>query len=375
MKKTVITLILILLFICLLYFSVSAETLEELNKASGAYSLGENLPDEIINDLEEFGINSSDPTSVQNFSFNDILGFLINTANNEIGGILPSICVVLAILLLYSMFSGVFDGITSPSLSSVLSVVSALSLACVLLFPVCSLIESANRAITVSADFMLAYLPVMTAILISAGQNATGSGYSAMMVLAAESVSQFFSKIISPLLNCLLALGISTAIIPEIKLTGLVNFLSKSVKWLMSFVFMLFTAMLTLKSIFSSSIDNVSSRAVRYTVSSFVPVVGGALSEAYRTIHGSVGVLKSGVGVFVIIAVITVFIPVVVKLLVWLCTISLCKSFAETTNLSAPCQMLSSISTVISLILSVIICVVALFVITTALIITIGGGT
>ncbi|MDO4420399.1 MAG: hypothetical protein Q4B92_08585 [Ruminococcus sp.] len=179
---------------------------------------------------------------------------------------------------------------------------------------------------------------------------------------------------VSPLLSCFLTLGISSSIVPDIKLSGLVNFFSKTIKWLMSFVFTLFTALLTLKSLYSSSVDNISSRALRYTMSSFVPVVGGALSEAYRTVHGSVGVLKSGVGVFVIIAIVTVFIPVIIRLLVWLFTVNMCKSFAETTSLNSPMSMLTSISTVLSLLLSVIFCIIALFIITTALIMTIGGA-
>lgn len=74
-------------------------------------------------------------------------------------------------------------------------------MACPLLFPVTNLISDTSTAIEVSADFMLAYIPVMTAVLISAGQTVTGSGYSAMMIFAAEVVGQFFSKVISPLLS------------------------------------------------------------------------------------------------------------------------------------------------------------------------------
>lgn len=122
----------------------------------------------------------------------------------------------------------------------------------------------------------------------------------------------------------------------------------------MSFVFTIFTAVLSLKSIFSSSVENVSSRAVRYTMSSFIPVVGGALSEAYRTVHGSVGVLKSGIGVFVIISIITVFIPVIIRLLLWLFTINMCKALAESTLTHSPTMILSTTSTVLSLMLSVV---------------------
>ncbi len=374
MKRIFKIFILILVLLLLLTADVKAETLENLSEASGANSLSDILPDEVNSVLEDIGLSSNDFSSIQNVTFEGILQTLTSEISSEAGKILPSVAVVIAILLLYSIFSGVFESVSNPQLSSVLSVVSALCIACVLLFPVTKLIERAGKAIEISSDFMLAFIPVMTAILVSAGQTVTGSGYSAMMIIAAESVGQYFSKIIFPLLSCFLSLGISTSIVPDIKLSGLINFFSKSVKWLMSFVFTIFTGLLTLKSMFSSSVDNVSSRAVRYTMSSFVPVVGGALSEAYRTVHGSVGVLKSGVGVFVIIAVIVVFIPVITQLLIWLFTVNMCKSYAEAISLQSPSMMLSAISCVLSILLSVIFCIIALFIITTALIMVIGGA-
>lgn len=367
-----ITLIGILL-VFLLITEVHAEPLEDLSESVGAQELSDNLPDEVKDALKSLGVDTESFTT-ESVSFSSVTDFILNSISGEAGEVIPSVSVVLAILLLYSIFSSLFESVSNPALSSILSVVSALCIACVLLLPATKLMDEVLKAISLSADFMLAYIPVMTAVLISCGQYVTGSGYSAMMVICAEAVGQFFSKIISPLLSCFLTLGISSSVIPDIKLNSLINFFSKSVKWLMSFVFTLFTSFLTLKSIYSNSVDNVSSRAVRYTMSSFVPVVGGALSEAYRTVHGSVGVLKSGIGVFVIISVAVVFLPVIIRLILWLFTVNMCKSFAETSSLQSPVSMLSAISTVLSLLLSVVFCIMALFIITTALIITIGGS-
>ena len=369
-KISVICLALIAIFT----LSVNAQEADEIRDVSGAENLIGNLPYEVQYSLKGIGVDTTDFSSISDLSFADLVSQLGESAIKEVKGVVPSLCTVLAVLLLYSIFNGVFDSVSNPSLSSVLSLVSALCLGCVFLIPVTDLIKTADKTIQLSADFMLAFIPVTTAVLISAGNTITGSGYCAMMVVAAEAVGQLFSKIVSPLLNCFLALGISTSLVPEIRISGFLNFFSKTVKWIMSFAFTLFSALLGLKSLYSSSVDNVSSRAVKYTMSSFIPVVGGALSEAYKTVHGSIGVLKSGVGVFAIIAIVMVFLPLIIKLCAWLFTINICKCFCETASLQSPDVLLSSISTVLSLLMSVVFCVVALFVITTALIITIGGG-
>lgn len=374
MKKIIVLLVFLMILSGCSCFCVSAETKSDIGAQSGVYTLEAELPDEVQQDLESLGIFGDDYSSVRSLSFSDISSFIVATAGEKAGEILPSVGSLLASLLIYSVFSGLFENSSNRALETILGIVSSLCIACILLFPVTSLIDTVQSAIDVSADFMLAFIPVMTAILISSGQALTGSGYCSMMIIAAETVAQFFSKFVSPLLSCFLSVGISASVVPEIKIGNLVSFLSKSIKWVMSFVFTIFTSLLTLKSIYTSSVDNVSSRAVRYTMSSFVPVVGGALAEAYRTVHGSVGVLKSGAGIFVIIAVIVVFLPVLIKLCLWLVTINISKCFAETSELISPKLMLESVSGVLSLLISVILCIVALFVVTTALIITIGGN-
>ena len=58
----------------------------------------------------------------------------------------------------------------------------------------------------------------------------------------------------------------------------------------------------------------------------------------------------------------------------WQFSVNLCKSISQIINLSLPVQMLSGVSTVLSVLLAVNICIMALYIISTALIITAGGN-
>ena len=108
-------------------------------------------------------------------------------------------------------------------------------------------------------------------------------------------------------------------------------------------------------------------------MSSFIPVVGAALSEAYKTVQGSVNILKNGIGVFVIFAVAVVFLPIILRLTLWNFSISVCKTLCQMLSLNEPFRMLCGVSTVLSVLLAVLLCIMALFIISTALIITAGG--
>lgn len=346
------------------------DTLSDTLKTDELY---DKLPDYARRTLEQMGISKISPDTLTNVSFDGLVKGIVNIAAEQGGDVLSATGVIAGIILLCSLFEGISESVNT-SLREVLSVASALCMTSVLVIPVSGVIETANDTIKNASDFMLAYIPIMVAVLMSCGQSISGSGYYSLMIFAAEGISQLSGKFITPLLNVFMGVGISSTLVPELKLDGLLGMFSKTLKWLLSFVFTMFSAFLGFRTLISTSVDSVSTRAIRFTMSSFVPVVGAALAEAYKTVQGSVNVLKNGIGVFVIFAVAVVFMPIVLRLVIWLFSLNLCKCFAQIISLRSAADMLGIISTVLSVLLAIIICIVALYIIATALIITVGGN-
>ena len=171
-----------------------------------------------------------------------------------------------------------------------------------------------------------------------------------------------------------LGLSITGCVSPDVNLGGFTNLISRIIKWLLSFAMTIFTAVLTIREIITTSLDNVSTRAVRFTLNSFIPIVGSALSDAYKTVQGSVGLLKSGVGVFVIISIAIVFLPIILQSLMWIITLSIGKSAAEVLNLQQVQKLLESISAVFSTLLAIVLCIMSVYIISTAIILLMGGA-
>jgi stage III sporulation protein AE len=159
-----------------------------------------------------------------------------------------------------------------------------------------------------------------------------------------------------------------------VNLNGIVAMVSKVSKWLLGFTMTLFTAFLTFKQLITTAMDNVSTRAVRFTLTSLVPVVGSALADAYKTVQSSVGLLKSGVGVFVIIAVAVAFLPSLIQCGFWILSLGLCKATGEVLNMKEPCIVLNAVNTVITTVFAILLCIMSVFIISTALILMLGGG-
>lgn len=369
-----ITIVLSVLFLIgMSCFSVAAGSYDELLKDRKADEVLNSLPDSAKSTLKDIGIESFDFDNLNKLSFKSVYDALLNTASNQSKTPLKTFSAIIAVLLLYSVLYGVKTTLEG-TLQPVLSLSVTLCVSCALLIPLSSFITSVVDVLKVSSDFMIAYVPLMVFAMGLSGQPISGGAYYAVMIFTGQAVGNISSKIIAPFMKILLAVGISSAISPNINLSGIVRFISKFTKVLLVFSMSLFTGILSIKQIVSMGADSISSRAVRLSLSSFVPIVGSALSEAYRTVQGSVGLLKSGVGIISLIALAAVYLPVIIQCLFWMLSLSFAKSVGEVLNLREPCVLFESVYSVISTLLAIILSFSLIFIISTALVLLIGGG-
>ena len=208
----------------------------------------------------------------------------------------------------------------------------------------------------------------------ASGRAISSASYYGLCVLLGQTVSGISGNVLAPFLKALLALGITSSITDEINLRGIIDTISKISKYVIGISMTLFTSFLTLKQISAAQADRLSDRAVRFSLSSFVPVVGSALSESYKTVEASVNTLKSGVGVFAIIAVGVTFLPAVLSALFWRLSLTAGSTAAELLNLDEPRALLDALGSVVSLTIAVLLSVMSVFIIITGLAIMSGGS-
>lgn len=369
--------ILIVLMVTVLLSMLSSLTAQAQDIGRIENSIDElynSLSETVRQDLKTIGAENADLLSLNDVSFQKVMSLIMSKFSNESKGTFASSAVVMSILLLNAFLSGFRDSLKQSSMQEVLSIISTLCITTSLVIPVMDLINTTVNTIRDASDFMLLYIPVMVALLTFTGQAVTGASYYSSMVLACQGVSQLSTKIISPLLSVYLSFCVSSSITNRVNLKGFCDMFSKVIKWLVSFAMTIFSALMTIKSMITTAYDSVTARAVRFTMSSFIPIVGAALSESYKTIQGSINLLRSGAGVFVILAICVVFLPCILRCFVWLISVNFCKSIAQVIGITSPVELLSSVSSVISTVFAISVCVMAMFIISTALLITIGGG-
>ena len=110
-------------------------------------------------------------------------------------------------------------------------------------------------------------------------------------------------------------------------------------------------------------------------VSSFVPVVGGALGEALGTITGCVKMIKSGVTAFGLLAEGALFLPVLLECVLWQLTLWVCVGIGQIFELKEITDLLSAAGKVMETLLAILLCTMAVLTISSVVMLMLGGGT
>ncbi len=349
----------------------SSKIIEDMYKESGADKLFYALPESSRDFLSEIGLSDFRPFAADSITPNRLEGAIKKAVIDNFDEPLRVFLFIIAAVVIAGALDTVKGGLAEQkllSLAASLCVVSAVSP------PLISLINYLGETISAAGNFMLLYVPVMAGLMAAGGGTASSTAYCGVMIYTSNLVVQVCTRLVIPLMKCIMALSITSSACESMKLDGVIEMFRKVSRIILTFCMSLFVAFLTMRSIVAAAADNLANRAVKFAVSSFVPLVGGALSDAYQTMISCVSVLKSGVGAAAIAAVFAVFAYPVVRCMIWQMTVSAAAAVCDLFGISRLSSLMRSCSSVISVMFAVMMCTMVIYIIGTAVIIIVGKG-
>jgi len=335
-------------------------------------ALKNSLSDEARERLEALGVEG--PDEVDQIQITDVFQSIADELTDALTGPMPSLALLMSALLIISLLEGYTDSLRHTQMKEIMAVVTSLFMAAALVSPLCSLLNNAVIVMKSASGLMMLYLPLMVGMMVFTGRFLQAGGYYATVMTAANVISWFSTAVLSPLLTAYLAVSSCAGLSSRIRLKGFCDMVYRFVKWSLTFVMSIFTAILALQTVTAGAADTVTSRAARFTLGSLIPVVGAAVSEAYRTLQSSVNLLRSGVGVFAVLGLMATFLPIILQTLMWQVGLQLTRHTAVILNVDSADSLLDALSSVISILTAIMISVALVFLISTASLLMIGGA-
>ncbi len=374
MKKIAVFLMLFAFF-CAFSMSVSAEesAYEQQYEAMEIEDIKSGIDDQSGEFLEQNGLDPADPEWYQGLTAENVFSHIGNFLKTGAKAPLTSGGIILAIMLLHSAICA-FD--TDKKIADSAAVCCTLSVAAVAANPLWSAVCAARDAVSGSSTFMLSFVPIFSSLTALSGAGVTASSSGAVLLLAAETVSGVAAFLILPLMGCYLAISLCGGVSDNEGALGGAPALSDGIKklslWTLTLTTTVFLGVLGIQTAIGNAADSVTVKTAKYIVGTSVPVAGAALSEAAAAVTASMGLLRSSVGIYGVVAVAVIFLPIALELLLWRVTLGLLAAAGDMLSCGGISRLLRAADGMLSVLLGVLALVAAMFIVSLAVVITAG---
>ena len=179
------------------------------------------------------------------------------------------------------------------------------------------------------------FLPLMESILL-AGGNPNGAAVSCgVLSLFCSLLDAAGGTLLLPLLRLCLALTLLSAISTLVDLRPIAGFAEGSFTFLCAVYMTVLLGVFGLQRQLAAGRDGVAARALRFVARSSLPIVGGSVSEAMRTVLGSLNLLKNLAGGSAVVALLLLTLPPLLRFFCFRLCFQGGKALAETLGLEA----------------------------------------
>lgn len=358
----------------ILSFSVNAYAAGESEyyngqvESSGAEDILSGLDSETKERLGELGIEDVNFSSLFDVSFSKIFSFVKKAAEGKLESPLKSLMKLLSVIILIAVCESFMPD--DDKMKNVINMAAVLFSVTVIISPLYDAMESAVSSVGVCADFMKSLIPVLVGIVSASGNPSLAVSFQSCAFAAAEVISALGKNYVVPIVGAVTALDLTGSLMPSMKLSGITELVKKTVIQTLSFTATLYVSFLGIKGALANAADTVASKGIKLVISSAVPIVGGAVSEAYSGIIGSLVLVRSTVGIFGIIVIAVITVPSMLQLLFWIFALKLGAAAGEVFSLGGVSSLLKALSCAITLLNVVILFGAVLFIISLALLLS-----
>ncbi|PAB60960.1 stage III sporulation protein AE [Anaeromicrobium sediminis] len=286
--------------------------------------------------------------------------------------ILAQIIILSIICTLLSNLSSAFE---SDSVAQLAYMVCYLLIITLAIKNFSNAISIGNKSIDNMLSFMQALFPILITFIVSTGSITTATLFQPIIYSSISIVSTFMQTIIMPLIFFTAILSMVNNLSSKIHINKLSSLLREGTLVAMGFILTLFSGVIAIKGVTSAASDGLTLRTARFAVESFVPVVGGFISDAFDTIIGCSVLLKNAVGIIGIIVLLIIVSMPLLKILSLIFLYKISAAIIEPITDSKLVNCLNEISKAMVLVFAVVASVAIMFFLAVTIIIGTGNLT
>lgn len=345
---------------------------ESQYETSNAPDLVDKIPKESKKILNGMEVKSPEWKNFANISFQKVFEKIFEIMKEKISVSKSSFFSIVFIILIHAIVRGFKSSFGSKEILKVMDLVSILCVCTIIINPIVKCVGSSSKSIQSASEFTLCSVPVISLIMVASGHTLSATSYQTLVIVVGQVIAYVSKFFLVPFINVLFGMSIISSFSPNTNLESFCKTICNFLKTTLKFISYIFTSILALQNLVTRSADNLGISTVKFAIDNCVPIVGGALSDSFSTVHACIKLLKSGVCAFGIMACGAIFLPVIVECFTWITFLNIGIGTVNILGLKKINSIFSSAKNIISINLAIILCVLSVLTVSCFVLILIG---
>lgn len=258
-----------------------------------------------------------------------IFDILAKSVGRYFLGVLPSMITIILLCILKNMLGSLTGDFLNHSTTEIVHIVCYLAIVIVLSTGVMNVAKEVSGTINLLYTLLEVLFPILLGLLSTLGATTIVGGYTSLTAVLGSVILKMITSVILPIFVASIVFSVVGGVSKSVKLDKLIKLLRSASTWLIGIVFGLFASFLTLQGVSGGVTDKFSFGVAKFAISSYVPILGGYLSDGLDILTASVVLVKNAVGYTGAIILCAIVLFPIVKVVVFSLGLRICASIAE----------------------------------------------
>ena len=223
--------------------------------------------------------------------------------------------------------------------------------------------------------FMNTIIPLFLSLMVVNGNFVSVNLMQPVLILMINIVNTLIVDIVIPIIFISMIINIISSISNSIEVSKLPSILQKTSVWTVNFILGILIGVLSLEGTLAANVDGFTAKTTKTVVSTVIPVVGKALSDATDSIIGAVSITKNTLGIVGVIAIVGIICVPVIKILIMMIIFNISSALIEPLVDKRMAKCISDTADSIKIIFGLMTTVSILFIMAITLMIKVGNFT
>ena len=229
----------------------------------------------------------------------------------------PMFALIIGIGIIASLLGQIKSKFAEKSTADIVHFVCFCLIVVIMASSVNKLVVSVKNTLSTMQSQINVLFPIILTLMAGIGSVSSVGVFQPVLAVMSNVITIVITKVAIPIFLFSFVLNVIGHLSSNVKLDKFSSFLSSLFKWLIGITFTIFFAVMSIQGISAGAFDSVSLRTAKFTISSYVPIMGGYLSQGMDLILASGVLIKNSVGLVGILIIISTILAPILEIIVF----------------------------------------------------------